>query len=44
MPHVDAVAHHGGSGTTLGALAVGVPQLPRRGPRDRRGDRPHARP
>jgi MGT family glycosyltransferase len=27
MPHVDAVVHHGGSGTTLGALAVGVPQL-----------------
>ncbi|MFD5250147.1 glycosyltransferase [Amycolatopsis sp. NPDC058340] len=27
MPHVDAVVHHGGSGTTLGALAAGVPQL-----------------
>ncbi|MFB9931743.1 glycosyltransferase [Amycolatopsis halotolerans] len=27
LPHVDAVVHHGGSGTTLGALAVGVPQL-----------------
>ncbi|WP_410671599.1 glycosyltransferase [Amycolatopsis sp. cmx-4-68] len=26
-PHVDAVVHHGGSGTTLGALAFGVPQL-----------------
>lgn len=25
--HVDVVAHHGGSGTTLGALTVGVPQL-----------------
>ncbi|RKT54548.1 glycosyltransferase [Saccharothrix australiensis] len=27
LPHVDAVVHHGGSGTTLGAIAVGVPQL-----------------
>ncbi|MFK4243718.1 glycosyltransferase [Micromonospora chokoriensis] len=27
LPLVDAVVHHGGSGTTLGALAVGVPQL-----------------
>lgn len=27
LPHLDAVVHHGGSGTTLGALAVGVPQL-----------------
>ncbi|MBB5874120.1 UDP:flavonoid glycosyltransferase YjiC (YdhE family) [Allocatelliglobosispora scoriae] len=27
LRHVDAVVHHGGSGTTLGALAVGVPQL-----------------
>lgn len=27
LPYVDAVVHHGGSGTTLGALAVGVPQL-----------------
>ncbi|SIN36952.1 glycosyltransferase [Micromonospora cremea] len=27
LPHVDLVVHHGGSGTTLGALAVGVPQL-----------------
>jgi UDP:flavonoid glycosyltransferase YjiC (YdhE family) len=27
LPHVDAVVHHGGSGTTLGALAAGVPQL-----------------
>jgi hypothetical protein len=26
-PHVDVVVHHGGSGTTLGALTVGVPQL-----------------
>ncbi|HZM80098.1 MAG TPA: glycosyltransferase [Candidatus Limnocylindrales bacterium] len=26
-PHVDVVVHHGGSGTTLGALAAGVPQL-----------------
>ncbi|MBW4720300.1 glycosyltransferase [Saccharothrix obliqua] len=26
-PHVDLVVHHGGSGTTLGALAAGVPQL-----------------
>ncbi|MEU1585413.1 glycosyltransferase [Micromonospora sp. NPDC005710] len=27
LPLVDLVVHHGGSGTTLGALAVGVPQL-----------------
>ncbi|AGM04102.1 glycosyltransferase [Amycolatopsis keratiniphila] len=27
MPHVDVVVHHGGSGTTLGTLAAGVPQL-----------------
>ncbi|WP_116202386.1 glycosyltransferase [Amycolatopsis circi] len=27
LPYVDAVVHHGGSGTTLGALAVGAPQL-----------------
>ncbi|MET0818878.1 MAG: glycosyltransferase, partial [Solirubrobacteraceae bacterium] len=27
MPHVDVVAHHGGSGTMLGALAHGIPQL-----------------
>ncbi len=27
LPRVDLVVHHGGSGTTLGALAVGVPQL-----------------
>ncbi|MET9261181.1 glycosyltransferase [Amycolatopsis sp. NPDC004079] len=27
LPHVDLVAHHGGSGTTLGAFAAGVPQL-----------------
>ncbi len=27
LPHVAAVVHHGGSGTTLGALAAGVPQL-----------------
>lgn len=26
-PHVDVVVHHGGSGTTLGALTVGVPQV-----------------
>lgn len=26
-PHIDVVVHHGGSGTTLGALAAGVPQL-----------------
>jgi UDP:flavonoid glycosyltransferase YjiC (YdhE family) len=26
-PHVDVVVHHGGSGTMLGALAHGVPQL-----------------
>jgi UDP:flavonoid glycosyltransferase YjiC (YdhE family) len=27
LRHVDVVVHHGGSGTTLGALSVGVPQL-----------------
>ncbi|MFD2466606.1 glycosyltransferase [Amycolatopsis silviterrae] len=27
LPHVDLVVHHGGSGTTLGAFAAGVPQL-----------------
>jgi UDP:flavonoid glycosyltransferase YjiC (YdhE family) len=27
LPHVDLVVHHGGSGTTLGALAAGKPQL-----------------
>jgi UDP:flavonoid glycosyltransferase YjiC (YdhE family) len=27
LPHVDVVVHGGGSGTTLGALAAGVPQL-----------------
>jgi UDP:flavonoid glycosyltransferase YjiC (YdhE family) len=27
LPHVAVVVHHGGSGTTLGALAVGAPQL-----------------
>lgn len=27
LPHVDVVVHHGGSGTTLGALIVGAPQL-----------------
>ncbi|GLZ33678.1 glycosyl transferase [Lentzea sp. NBRC 105346] len=27
VPHASVVVHHGGSGTTLGALAAGVPQL-----------------
>ncbi|KDN20299.1 glycosyltransferase [Amycolatopsis rifamycinica] len=27
VPHAELVVHHGGSGTTLGALAAGVPQL-----------------
>lgn len=27
LPFVDVVVHHGGSGTTLGALAAGVPQV-----------------
>nr|WP_225957791.1 nucleotide disphospho-sugar-binding domain-containing protein [Amycolatopsis lexingtonensis] len=27
LPRADLVVHHGGSGTTLGALAAGVPQL-----------------
>lgn len=27
LPHLDVVAHHGGSGTMLGALSHGLPQL-----------------
>jgi UDP:flavonoid glycosyltransferase YjiC (YdhE family) len=27
LPYTDVVVHHGGSGTTLGALAAGAPQL-----------------
>ncbi|WP_436494391.1 glycosyltransferase [Actinokineospora sp. HUAS TT18] len=27
LPYADLVVHHGGSGTTLGALAHGIPQL-----------------
>ncbi len=27
LPHVDVVAHHGGSGTMLSALSLGLPQL-----------------
>ncbi|MFC7613322.1 nucleotide disphospho-sugar-binding domain-containing protein [Actinokineospora soli] len=27
LPHADLVVHHGGSGTTLGSLAQGLPQL-----------------
>jgi MGT family glycosyltransferase len=27
LPRVDVVVHHGGSGTTLGALAAGLPQV-----------------
>ncbi len=27
LPYADLVVHHGGSGTTLGALAAGLPQL-----------------
>jgi UDP:flavonoid glycosyltransferase YjiC (YdhE family) len=27
LPHVDVVVHHGGSGTMLGALSLGLPQL-----------------
>lgn len=27
LPYIDLVVHHGGSGTTLGAFGVGVPQL-----------------
>lgn len=27
LPHADVVVHHGGSGTTLGALNSGIPQL-----------------
>ncbi|MEU0562980.1 glycosyltransferase [Dactylosporangium sp. NPDC006015] len=36
MPTLDAVVHHGGAGTVLGALAAGVPQLVVPGPGDRR--------
>lgn len=27
MPHLDLMVHHGGSGSTLGAFAAGLPQL-----------------
>jgi UDP:flavonoid glycosyltransferase YjiC (YdhE family) len=27
LPHLDVIAHHGGSGTMLGALSQGLPQL-----------------
>lgn len=27
LPHLDLLVHHGGSGTTLGALSAAVPQL-----------------
>ncbi|OLR89641.1 glycosyltransferase [Actinokineospora bangkokensis] len=27
LPHLDLVVHHGGSGTTLGSIGAGVPQL-----------------
>lgn len=27
LPHADLVVHHGGSGTTLGALGAGLPQV-----------------
>nr|WP_246300874.1 glycosyltransferase [Actinopolyspora biskrensis] len=27
LPHLDLIVHHGGSGTTLGALGAAVPQL-----------------
>jgi UDP:flavonoid glycosyltransferase YjiC (YdhE family) len=27
LPHADLIVHHGGGGTTLGALTVGAPQL-----------------
>ncbi|MET7423414.1 glycosyltransferase [Dactylosporangium sp. NPDC005555] len=36
MPFLDAVVHHGGAGTVLGALAAGIPQLAVPGPGDRR--------
>ncbi|OZM80714.1 hypothetical protein CFP66_18330 [Pseudonocardia sp. MH-G8] len=36
LPHATAVAHHGGAGTTLGALAAGIPQLAVPGSGDRR--------
>jgi hypothetical protein len=46
LPHVDVVVHHGGNGTTC-PETVATPRKhrsPRRGPRDRRGDRPDALP
>jgi UDP:flavonoid glycosyltransferase YjiC (YdhE family) len=36
LAHCTAIVHHGGAGTTLAALAAGVPQLIINGPGDRR--------
>lgn len=36
LPHCAAVVHHGGAGTALGALRVGIPQLAVPGIGDRR--------
>lgn len=36
LPHATAIVHHGGAGTTLTALAAGVPQLVVAGAADRR--------
>lgn len=36
LPHADAIVHHAGAGTTLGALAAGLPQLVVVGAGDRR--------
>jgi UDP:flavonoid glycosyltransferase YjiC (YdhE family) len=36
LPHVTAFVHHGGAGSVLNGLAVGIPQLVVPGPGDRR--------
>ncbi|GAA1872730.1 salmochelin biosynthesis C-glycosyltransferase IroB [Pseudonocardia ailaonensis] len=36
MPLCAAIVHHGGAGTSIGALAAGIPQLAVPGPGDRR--------
>jgi len=41
LPHADAIVHHGGAGTTLAALAAGVPQLVVVGAADRRYNARH---
>jgi len=41
LPHADAIVHHGGAGTTLAALAAGMPQLVVVGAADRRYNARH---